>query len=354
MLYWLWNSFGINIFHYLTVRALIGFFVAFFLTIVAMPFFINWAKSKKMRQPIYEHAPKTHEGKKNTPTMGGLVFMSSILTATLICANITDKYILTAIFIIISFTAIGFTDDIGKITGGDNTLGLSPRTKLVGQFTFAAIAGGAIYFFAGFPTTFYVPFVKSAVFDFGILAIVFWALVMVSSSNAVNLTDGLDGLATVPSVFAFVSLGVLIYITGNAVLSSYLFMPKVVGVGELMVVSFSVVGALLGFLWYNSNPAEVFMGDTGSLPIGALIGFMAVVSKSEILLIAIGFIFVIETLSVIIQVTSYRSRGKRVFLMAPIHHHFEMKRWAENKIIVRFWIISLLSNIIALLSIKIR
>lgn len=354
MLYWLWDYFGINLFHYLTVRALIGFFVAFFITIFVMPVFISWAKSKKMRQPIYEHAPKTHEGKKNTPTMGGLVFMFALLIATLICGNVTDKYILTAIFIIVSFTAIGFTDDIGKITGGNNKLGLSPRAKMVGQFFFSIIAGASIYVFAGFPTTFYVPFIKSAVFDFGILAIVFWALVMVSSSNAVNLTDGLDGLAAVPSVFAFISLGVLIYITGNSVLSSYLFMPKIAGVGELTIVAFSLVGALLGFLWYNSNPAEVFMGDTGSLPIGALIGFMAVVSKSEILLLAIGFIFVIETLSVIIQVASYRSRGKRVFLMAPIHHHFEMKRWAENKIIVRFWIISLLSNIIALLSIKIR
>jgi phospho-N-acetylmuramoyl-pentapeptide-transferase len=354
MLHWLWENLGINIFHYITVRALIGFFVAFFLTIFVMPFFINWAKSKKMRQPIYEHAPKTHEGKKNTPTMGGLVFMFATLVAVLICANVSDKYIITSIFIIISFTAIGFTDDIGKITGGSNTLGISPRAKLIGQFAFSMIAGAIILFLAGFPTTFYVPFLKSPILDFGLFAIVFWALVMVSSSNAVNLTDGLDGLAAVPSVFAFISLGVLIYVTGNAVLSSYLLMPKVIGVGELTVVSFSMVGALLGFLWYNSNPAEVFMGDTGSLPIGALIGFMAVVSKSEILLLAIGFIFVIETLSVIIQVTSYRSRGKRVFLMAPIHHHFEMKRWAENKIIVRFWIISLLSNIIALLSIKIR
>jgi len=354
MLFWLWENYNINIFHYLTVRALIGFFIAFLFTISAMPFFINWAKSKKMRQPIYEHAPKTHEGKKNTPTMGGLVFMAATLTATLLCAKINDKYILASIFIIISFGTIGFTDDIGKIIGGNNTLGLSPRTKLVGQFLSATVAGCIIYFFADFPGTFYVPFVKYAIFDMGALAIIFWALVMVSSSNAVNLTDGLDGLATVPSVFAFVSLGVLIYITGNSVLSAYLFMPKIIGVGELTVVAFSIVGAMLGFLWYNSNPAEVFMGDTGSLPVGALIGFMAIVSKSEILLIAIGFIFVIETLSVIIQVASYRSRGKRVFLMAPIHHHFEMKRWAENKIIVRFWIISLLSNIIALLSIKIR
>jgi phospho-N-acetylmuramoyl-pentapeptide-transferase len=354
MLYWLYSYFNINVIHYITVRAIIGFFIAFFLTIFMMPPFIAWAKSKKMKQPIYEHAPKSHEGKKNTPTMGGLVFMAATLIATLICAQVFDKYVLCAIFIMVSFTAIGFTDDIGKITGGSNTLGISARTKILAQFGFAGLAGAILYFAAGFPTSFFVPFFKNALFDMGILAIVFWALVIVSTSNAVNLTDGLDGLATVPSVFAFISLGILIYITGNAVLSAYLFMPKVVGIGELTVIAFCMVGALLGFLWYNSNPAEIFMGDTGSLPVGALIGFMAIAAKSEILLIAIGFIFVIETLSVIIQVASYRSRGKRVFLMAPIHHHFEMKRWAENKIIVRFWIISLLSNIIALLSIKIR
>ena len=354
MFYWLYSFYDVNIFHYITVRALIGFFAAFCLTILMMPSFIRWAKAKKMKQPIYSLAPESHQGKKNTPTMGGLVFMCATFVATLLSAKMDDMYVLSSIFLMLGFMAIGLTDDLGKILGGKNDLGLSARGKLYGQFFVALSVSAFLYFSLDFPSTFYIPFVKTQLFDMGLAAIPFWALVMVAASNAVNITDGLDGLATVPSVFAFVSLGILVYITGNAVWSGYLFLPKVVGVGELSIVAFCMVGALLGFLWYNSNPAEVFMGDSGSLPIGGLMGFLAVVSKSEILLILLGFVFVLETLSVIIQIASYKSRGKRVFLMAPLHHHFEMKKWAENKIIVRFWIIALLSNIIALLTIKIR
>lgn len=354
MFYWLYSYYGVNIFHYITVRALIGFFAAFLLTIAMMPSFIRWAKSKKMKQPIYALAPETHQGKKNTPTMGGIVFMSATLLAVVLSAKMDDMYVLSSILLMLGFMAIGLTDDLGKITSAKNDLGLSARGKLYGQFSVAFIVSAFIFFYLDFPSSFYVPFVKNQLFDMGIFAIPFWALVIVAASNAVNITDGLDGLATVPSVFAFISLGILVYITGNAILSGYLFMPKVIGVGELSVVAFSMTGALLGFLWYNSNPAEVFMGDSGSLPIGALLGLIAIVSKSEILLIVIGFIFVLETMSVIIQIASFKSRGKRVFLMAPLHHHFEMKKWAENKIIVRFWIIALLSNIIALLTIKIR
>jgi len=354
MFYWLYSFYGVNIFHYITVRALTGFFIAFLLTIAMMPSFIRWAKSKKMKQPIYALAPETHQGKKNTPTMGGLVFMSAMLLAVALTAKMDDPYVLCSIVLMLGFMAIGMTDDLGKITNNKNDLGLSARGKLYGQFFVAFIVSAFLFLYMGFPTSFYLPFFKTPLFDMGFFAIPFWALVIVAASNAVNITDGLDGLATVPSVFAFFTLGVLIYITGNAVLSGYLFMPKVIGVGELAVVAFCMVGALLGFLWYNSNPAEVFMGDSGSLPIGALMGLMAIASKSEILLIVIGFIFVLETMSVIIQIASFKSRGKRVFLMAPLHHHFEMKKWAENKIIVRFWIIALLSNIIALLTIKIR
>ncbi len=354
MFYWLYSFYGVNIFHYITVRALIGFFIGFALTLAMMPSFIRWAKAKKMKQPIYALAPESHQGKKNTPTMGGLVFMSATLAAIFLSAKMDDPYVVSSIFLMLGFMGIGLTDDMGKITSKKNDLGLSARGKLYGQFFIAFIVSAFLFFYMNFPTSFYVPFFKNQLFDMGYFAIPFWALVMVAASNAVNITDGLDGLATVPSVFAFFSLGVLIYITGNAILSSYLFMPKVIGVGELAVVAFCMIGALLGFLWYNSNPAEVFMGDSGSLPIGALLGLLAIASKSEILLIIIGFVFVMETMSVIIQIASYKSRGKRVFLMAPLHHHFEMKKWAENKIIVRFWIIALLSNIIALLTIKIR
>lgn len=354
MLYWLYSSFGVNIFHYITVRALIGFFVAFILTLTLMPSFIKWATAKKMRQPIYELAPEGHKAKKNTPTMGGLIFTMSTLAAIALTAKIDDSYIIITMILILCFTAIGLTDDYGKVISKQNALGLTARQKMGLQFLASFLVAGLLYFYANFPTSFYIPFVKHKIIDLGIFAIPFWALVLVAASNAVNLTDGLDGLAAVPSIFAFISLGALIYITGNAVLSSYLFMPKIMGVGELTIVASCMVGALIGFLWYNSNPAEVFMGDSGSLTLGSLMGFLAIACKSEVLLIVIGFIFVLETLSVIIQVASYKSRGKRVFLMAPLHHHFEMKKWAENKIIVRFWIIALLSNIIALLSIKLR
>jgi len=188
----------------------------------------------------------------------------------------------------------------------------------------------------------------------GIFAILFWSIVITGSSNAVNLTDGLDGLATVPSIFALLSLSVFMYITGHAILSTSLLLPKIIGVGEVVVLASALIGGLVGFLWFNANPAEIFMGDSGSLSVGSLIGYMGILAKSEILLFLIGFIFVIETISVILQVTSFKFRKKRVFLMAPIHHHFEMKKWAENKIIVRFWIISLLANIIALITIKLR
>ena len=188
----------------------------------------------------------------------------------------------------------------------------------------------------------------------GIYGILFWMVVMVAASNAVNLTDGLDGLATVPSIMAFFTLSILVYVTGHAIFSSYLLLPNIQNVGELVIMGTAICGALIAFLWFNSHPAEIFMGDSGSLPLGAFMGYMAIVAKSELLLLAIGFIFVLETVSVILQVGSYKLRQKRVFLMAPIHHHFEQKGWKENKIIVRFWIISFMTNLIALLSLKIR
>ncbi|OHE14106.1 MAG: phospho-N-acetylmuramoyl-pentapeptide-transferase, partial [Sulfurimonas sp. RIFOXYB2_FULL_37_5] len=210
-----------------------------------------------------------------------------------------------------------------------------------------------LYQASDFNTNLYIPFLKNPLFDMGVFAIFFWVVVIIATSNAVNLTDGLDGLATVPSIAALASFSIIIYITGNVTMSSYLLMPHI-NIGEVAIVSSALIGALTGFLWYNCHPAEVFMGDSGSLTIGAFLGYLAIISKSEILLLLIGSIFVIETLSVILQVGSYKLRKKRVFLMAPIHHHFEMKNWAENKIIVRFWIIATLSNIIALISLKIR
>jgi len=207
---------------------------------------------------------------------------------------------------------------------------------------------------ADFPTTIYIPFLKEPLFDMGYFAIPFWILVFLATTNAVNLTDGLDGLATIPSVIALFTLGAIVYVTGHAGFSQYLLVPNINGVGEVMILASALSGALLGFLWYNCYPAEVFMGDTGSLAIGGFIAYLAILGKSEVLLLLIGIIFVIETISVILQVGSYKLRGKRIFKMAPIHHHFELKEWAENKIIVRFWMISFIANLLALISFKFR
>ena len=286
--------------------------------------------------------------------MGGLFFLATALLGVLLCARLDNGYVVTAIVCILGFGAIGIKDDMAKILGNKNEGGLSPKTKLALQCSMALLVGALTLFFTDIPTDFYLPFYKYPVMDLGFFSIIFWMLVMVASSNAVNLTDGLDGLATVPSIFSMLSLGVFMYLSGNAVLSAYLLLPKIMGVGEMVIIAASLIGALMGFLWYNCYPAEVFMGDTGSLSLGAIVGYMAIVSKNELLLILIGFVFVLETASVILQVGSFKTRKKRIFLMAPIHHHFEIKGWAENKIIVRFWIIALLSNLIALTSIKIR
>jgi phospho-N-acetylmuramoyl-pentapeptide-transferase len=254
---------------------------------------------------------------------------------------------------LILFSFIGMQDDYSKISKEKNSAGLSAKAKLLLQFICAFIIGFILYYFSH-TTELYTPFYKLPLFDMGVFSIILWMLVIVASSNAVNLTDGLDGLATVPSIMAFVSLSILVYVTGHAIFSSYLLLPNIQIVGELAVMGSAICGALIAFLWFNSHPAEVFMGDSGSLPLGAFMGYMAIVAKSELLLLAIGFIFVLETVSVILQVGSYKLRQKRVFLMAPIHHHFEQKGWKENKIIVRFWIISFMTNLIALLSLKIR
>lgn len=353
MFYWFYRHLDINIFQYISVRAGISFFIAFVLTMYLMPKFIKWAKAKKASQPIYEHAPQGHQAKVGTPTMGGVVFISSTIIATLLTAKLSNIYVIAGLFCLALFSLIGMQDDYSKILKEKNSAGLSAKAKLILQFICASVVAFIIYKY-GHSTELYTPFYKIPLFNMGLLAIVFWMFVIVGSSNAVNLTDGLDGLATVPSIMAFFTLSILVYITGHSVFSSYLLLPNIQAVGELVIIGTAVCGALIAFLWFNSHPAEIFMGDSGSLPLGALIGYMAIVAKSEILLLAIGFIFVLETVSVILQVGSYKLRKKRVFLMAPIHHHFEQKGWKENKIIVRFWIISFMTNLLALLSLKIR
>ncbi len=319
-----------------------------------MPKFIKWAKSSKASQPIYEHAPQSHQEKVGTPTMGGIVFVFSTIVATLLTAKLNNYYIVGGLVTIVLFALIGIKDDLSKIMSSRNDAGLSAKMKLFLQVIASLIVAG-ILIYANHSTELFLPLYKYALFDMGFYAVIFWVLVMTATTNAVNLTDGLDGLATVPSIMAFFSLSLLVYITGHAILSSYLLLPNLQFTGELAIIGASFIGSLIAFLWYNSHPAEVFMGDSGSLAIGGFMGYMAIVAKSEVLLILIGFIFVIEAVSVILQVGSYKYRNKkRIFLMAPIHHHFEQKGWVENKIIVRFWIIAFMTNLLAIASLKIR
>lgn len=352
MFYLLFSKFNINLFQYITFRAGVSFFIAFFLSVVLTPLFIRWAMAKKANQPISAFVP-THQDKKDTPTMGGIVFVSSALIASFLCIDLTNLYAIFGLLTLILFCSVGVRDDFVKISAKSNA-GMSARVKFFLLAFFALIISYALVSF-GHQGKFYIPFIKDPLFDMGaILSVIFWSFVFLATSNAVNLTDGLDGLATVPSICTLMSLSIFVYVGGHAGLSQYLLWPQVSHSGELVIVSLALIGALFGFLWYNSYPAQIFMGDSGSLSLGAFIAYMAIVSNNEVLLILMGSIFVIETLSVILQVGSYKMRKKRVFLMAPIHHHFEMKGWAESKIIIRFWIIAILSNLIALLSLKIR
>jgi len=353
MLYALYELFNINILQYISVRAGFGFFIAFCLTLYLMPRFMAWAIARKAQQPINKYVPN-HANKQNTPTMGGAIFVLATFIGILLTSDITNPYIIAGVMTLLGFGLVGFQDDLGKILTGDNLQGLSSRGKLLLQALVGTMVVGFLIFFADFPTTIYLPFIKEPILDIGYFAIPFWITVFLATTNAVNLTDGLDGLATVPSIISLATLGIIVYITGHAILSGYLLMPNIKGAGEVAILATTLSGALLGFLWYNCYPAEVFMGDTGSLSIGGVLAYMAIIGKSEALLVLIGLIFVIETVSVILQIGSYKLRQKRVFLMAPIHHHFEMKKWAENKIIVRFWMIAFISNLLALITLKIR
>ena len=355
MLYYFYSEFGINVFRYITFRAGVSFFLAFFLCLFLMPIFIRWAKAKNAEQPISEFVP-SHKSKAKTPTMGGIVFIASALISSLLCAQISNSFVWLGLVALVGFGLIGVQDDYTKISAKNNS-GISARLKMLLLFCISCGISLYLIYKVGLDSSLFIPFVKKPLFHFSSipwLTAIFWILVFLATTNAVNITDGLDGLATVPSICAIFTLSVFVYIAGNYEFASYLLWPRVIDAGELFIVAVALIGALFGFLWYNAHPAQVFMGDSGSLAVGGFIAYMAIVSNNEVLLILIGLIFVIETLSVILQIGSYKMRNKKVFLMAPIHHHFEKKGWAENKIIVRFWIIAILSNIVALMSLKIR
>ncbi len=353
MLYYLYEIFHINLFQYITVRAGIAFFLSFTFSMFLFPKFIEWLKNKKTNQPIYELAPEAHQKKSSTPTMGGVVFVLTTVIISVFSVKLNNIYAIGAILTLLLFMAIGIKDDYDKIVNHSNQAGLTSRNKMFLQIIASSMIALFLYF-NSFPTNLYIPFYKFPLYDMKFFAVIFWIVVFVATSNAVNLTDGLDGLATVPGIFSIATLGVFAYFIGHAILSKYLLLPNIDGVGEVVIVASAIIGSLSAFLWYNAHPAEIFMGDSGSLAIGGFIAYLAIITKNEILLLLVGFVFVMETVSVILQVGSYKTRKKRIFQMAPIHHHFEIKGWAENKIIVRFWLMAFLSNLLALISLKIR
>lgn len=342
-----------NIFKYLTFRSICAVITALLVSFVVGPWIISKLEQQQIHQIIRTDGPESHLMKKNTPTMGGLIILTAITITTILWADLTNPYIWLALFITISFGIIGFADDYLKVSK-KNSKGLSATKKLFWQSTCALAVALFLYLKPGFNTALYFPFFKNIHPDLGLIFIPFAVLVIVGASNAVNLTDGLDGLAIGPVTINAATYTIFTYLAGHSVLAAYLQIPAVTNAGELSVFCAAVTGAGLGFLWYNSNPAEVFMGDTGSLALGGALGTVAVLCKQEILLVVVGALFVVEALSVILQVGSYKYSGKRIFLMAPIHHHFERKGVSEQKITVRCWIITILMALIALSTLKMR
>ena len=342
-----------NIFRYLTFRTIYAMITALLVCFVIGPWIIRTLEGLQARQVIRTDGPESHLQKQGTPTMGGVMILAAIIIPTLLWADLTNVYIWVALFITVGYGLIGFVDDYKKVVKKD-TKGLSARQKMFWQVLLAGAVATFLFIKPEFSDQLYVPFFKNFHPDLGIWFIPFAALVIVGASNAVNLTDGLDGLAIGPVTINAATYMLFAYVAGHATLSAYLQIPRVVGAGELAVLCGAMVGAGLGFLWYNSYPADVFMGDVGSLSLGGTLGIVAVLTKQELLLVIVGGVFVVEALSVIFQVGSYKYRGKRIFRMAPIHHHFELKGVAEPKIIVRFWIITIILALIAISTLKMR
>ena len=347
---------GFDVLRYLTVRTIGGTLTALMLSIILGPILIRFLAYIQFSQSIRGDGPKSHLTKSGTPTMGGLIIISSLIISTLLWSDFQNPYIWILIFITISFSAIGFLDDWLKIKK-KNSKGLKGKYKLILQTIFSLIAMLFMLQVSsdGNEQIFILPFNKEYIFTISpIIFLLISIFVIVGSSNAVNLTDGLDGLAILPSVLIAGGLGLIAYASGNLIISNYLFIPFNPFSGELIVFCGALIGAGIGFLWYNTYPAQIFMGDLGSLTLGGVLGTLAVLVRHEIVFAIMAGVFVMETLSVIIQVGSYKLRGKRVFLMAPIHHHFELKGWAEPKVIVRFWIITFVLVLFALATLKLR
>lgn len=346
---------GFNVFSYLTMRAILGALTALVLSFVIGPRMIAKLSSNQVGQPIRADGPVTHLPKAGTPTMGGVMILVAIVVSTVLWADLENHFVWIVLFVTLSFGAIGYVDDYRKLIL-QNPKGLSAKQKLFWQSAAAIIAAIALYVTAAdeVSTSLLIPYLKDITIPLGMFQVVVTYFFIVGFSNAVNLTDGLDGLAIMPTVLVGGALGLFAYVTGNVNFSGYLGIPYIAGAGEIMVFCAAMAGAGLGFLWFNTYPAQVFMGDIGALALGAALGVVAVIVRQELVLAIMGGVFVVETLSVIIQVVSFKLTGKRVFRMAPLHHHFELKGWAEPKVIVRFWIITFILVLIGLASLKIR
>ncbi|MGZ3690404.1 MAG: phospho-N-acetylmuramoyl-pentapeptide-transferase [Pseudobdellovibrio sp.] len=342
-----------NVFRYITVRTFISFFTGFFLCLIWGPYFINRLKEKHFGQSIRDDGPQTHKKKAGTPTMGGWLILLSTVLSLVLWVDIRNHLVIGTLFITWGFGLIGYVDDYLKVSK-KNSKGLSGKIRLAGEFLISGVTLYILISQYNLNTEVTFPFAKHWFFDLGLMYVVFGALVIVGTANAVNLTDGLDGLAIVPVIVCATTLALFSYIVGHATIASYLQITHIPGAGELAPLAAAMVAGGLGFLWFNTYPAQVFMGDVGSLSLGGFLGSMAVFTKNEFLMIVLGGVFVAEALSVITQVISFKLTGKRIFKMAPIHHHFELGGMTETKIIVRFWIISILLAVLSLATLKLR
>ncbi|MGR9086355.1 MAG: phospho-N-acetylmuramoyl-pentapeptide-transferase [Gammaproteobacteria bacterium] len=346
---------GFRVFHYLTFRAILGVLTSLIICFIIGPAMIRRLSRKKIGQTIRELGPQSHYEKKGTPTMGGTLILVAVAISTLLWADLSNRYIWVILSVTLGYGVIGFIDDYRKVIK-NNSDGLSAKAKYFWQSVIGLGVAIFLYKSASVPaeTQFFVPFFKDFAVDMGWIYVVLTYFVIVGTSNAVNLTDGLDGLAIMPTVMVTSGLAIFAYLSGHATFSSYLAIPYLPNAGELLVFCAALVGAGLGFLWFNAYPAMVFMGDVGALALGGALGVLAVLVRQEIVLVIMGGVFVMETVSVIIQVASFKMTGKRVFRMAPIHHHFELKGWPEPRVIVRFWIITVILVLIGLATLKLR
>ena len=345
----------INLFSYLTTRTILATLTGLMMVLFLGETFIKRIRSLQFQQSIGDRGPDSHKIKDGTPTMGGLLIIGSVILSGFLWGDLTNKYLLISIFCLFMFALIGFVDDYNKIKQ-KNQEGMSGISKIFWQFICACIIAVVLYTTAENKSeiSYIVPFFKEVVLDFGVWFIFISIFIIIGSSNAVNLTDGLDGLAILPVIIITAALGVIAWASGNIIAADYLYIPHIVGTGELLVLCGAMIGAGIGFLWFNTYPAQIFMGDVGSLSMGAFIALVAIIVRHEIVFAVMAMVFVMEAMSVILQVTSFKLRKKRIFRMAPIHHHFELMGWKEPKIIVRFWILTFIFVLIGLSLLKIR